>query len=343
MAKINLITIHWGCSYGGTMQTYATIKLLKELGHEVTLINLVHPKFKLKNRKISLGSWIITEILFFIFQKKHFGEMTKRMYSINKPQIPKADFTIVGSDQVWNEDITSPINMSYFLDFEDDSVKVSFSSSFGKSTWESDKKVTELVKSQLMRFKALSVREESGVRLCKEVFGQNAVHVLDPTLVYEHYDELLHDVNPTAVIYPFLLINTKDTFEICKTVSKETGLSILEMPKIKNIFTSGPTSWLRRIKSSEFIVTDSFHGLAFSIIFHKRFLVVCANEKKFTRLQSLLTLLNLNDRYIRSVDDLRSRLNIINTEIDYDEVEKVLHDERQKAIRFLKENLGDHR
>lgn len=321
------------------MQTFATIQLLKQLGHDVTLINLVHPKHKLFEKRPRGVSWIFTEMWFALFRLCHFGKMTKKMYELKKAYIPQCDYTIVGSDQVWNEDITSPINIPYFLDFAEDSERLSFSSSFGKNNWESDKETTVLIKSYLSGFKAISVREESGVRICKDIFGLNALQSLDPTLVYDNYDSLLHNVKSNSVLYPFLLINSKETYEICKIVSDETGLPIYSVSKIRYAISCGPLSWLRRMKSSEFIITDSFHGLAFSIMFHKRFLVVCANEKKFTRLQSLLSLINLNDRYIRSAADLRNRLSIIKSDIDYKAVDRVLMNERRKSIDFLRANI----
>lgn len=341
MAKVNLITIHWGCSYGGTMQTFATINLLKQLGHDVTLINLVHPKHNLSKNRPSGVSWVFIEIWFALFRFCHFGNMTKKMYELKMEYIPQCDYSIVGSDQVWNEDITKPINIPYFLSFAGESKKLSFSSSFGKYKWENDKETTDLVQSYLSLFNAISVREESGVKICKDIFGLEAIQVLDPTLVYDNYDTLLCKVKRKAILYPFLLINSEEACKICKIVSDETGLPIYRASKIRYALSCGPLSWLRRIKSSEFIITDSFHGLAFSILFHKRFLVVCANEKKFTRLQSLLSLFGLDDRYIRSAEDLRCRLDIIKENIDYEAVDKVLIKERRKSIDFLRKNIDN--
>ena len=93
------------------------------------------------------------------------------------------------------------------------------------------------------------------------------------------------------------------------------------------------------MKNSSYIITDSFHGLAFSILFHKQFLVVCADKKKFTRLQSLLHLFNLEDRYILSIEDLKSRKDIITSQINYNTVDVILNKERAKSISFLRNNL----
>ena len=341
MAKINLLTIHWGNSYGGTMQTYATIKLLKELGHDVTLINLIHPRLKNKlfKKHNTRFSWIIEDIQFSMFRLLHFGHMTKRMYSIKDSVIPDCDVTIVGSDQVWNSDITGPLQLSYFLDFVNRGDKLSFASSFGKFEWESDDETTKTVKNYLLKFKAISVREESGVSICKDVFDTDAVLVLDPTLVYGKYDDIIKDNKPRHTILTFLLKPNKNTKAICKMVSNEIKLPLYSPHRIIRSILLGPNSWLKRMKNSDFIITDSFHGLAFSLIFHKNFIVLCADDKKFARLHSLLSLVHLEDRYVQSIDDLSKRLSLVHNDINYEEVDKILSEKRRESIEFLNSNI----
>ena len=342
MAKINLLTIHWGNSYGGVMQTYATIKILQKLGHSVSLINLFHPSRKnvLFGKHDTRIYWLIEEIQFAMFRMLHFGHKTRKMYSITNGLIPKCDVTIVGSDQVWNSEITGPLQLSYFLEFVKQGDMMSFASSFGKYEWEEDEIITKIVKSNLKKFKAISVREESGVAICKNIFDVNACLVLDPTLVYGNFDELVRDRMPCHEIFTFFLRPNKKTDEICDIISKETKLPLYTPNKLKKIFASGPISWLSKIKNSDFIITDSFHGLAFSLIFHKNFIVLCANEKKFARLHSLLKLVKLEERFFRSKDDLQNRLAVIHSDIDYKSVDKILAVERNKSLAFLKNNIS---
>lgn len=342
MAKINLLTIHWGNSYGGVMQTYATIKLLKEMGHKVTLINLCHPKrknelFKKHNTHIS---WFFEDIQFFLFRLFYLGHKTRRMYAIKDSLIPPCDYTIVGSDQVWNNDITGPIQMSYFLDFVKQGTLLSFASSFGKSEWECDENITNKAKTCLNKFKAISVREESGVDICKKTFNRDACLVLDPTIVYGKYNQIVKNDKPYHEIFSFLLGRNKYTDLICARISEELGLPLHLTRGVLSFIPTGPKKWLDYMKNSDFIITDSFHGLAFSLIFQKRFIVLCANEKKFTRLYSLLKLVKLEDRYIKSIDDLLNRLSVLHRSIDYQLVGDVLNSERSKSIGFLTENLS---
>lgn len=339
MAKINLLTIHWGCSYGGTMQTYATIKILRQLGHEVVLINLIHPKSNNLFRNIRSISLFIRIVQFSLFRYFYFGKTTNKMFSIEEKYLPKADYTIVGSDQVWNSDITTSLKASYFLDFVNEGQKISYASSFGKSDWTEDENYTNYIKKQLDEFKAVSVREESGLQICKNVFGIHAIQVIDPTLMHSNYDELIKSNKPIHEIFPFLLAKTNNSKNICELVSNKLGIPLFSRNRIHNYFGRSPKEWLRRMKNSSYIITDSFHGLAFSIIFHKQFLVVCADVRKFTRLQSLLSLLHLEERFIKSPEDLANRIDIIQKVVDYNIIDSILDSERKKSLSFLKNNL----
>ncbi len=323
------------------MQTYATLETLRSLGHDVTLINLIHPK--LRNHKMSLNlSGILNEVCtlqFGIFQLFHFGKQTKRMYSINPKYIPKADYTIVGSDQVWNSDITTKIRLSYFLDFAKTTRRLSYASSFGKYKWEEGEDYSCAVRKELVNFNAISVREESGVEICKDVFHIDAIQLLDPTLMHSDYNELVGKTKHINVIFPFVFSPGEEEKRICSYVSERLSIPIYTPNKFSFYFGRSPKSWLRRMKNSAFIITNSFHGLAFSIIFHKQFLVLCADKKKFARISSLLRLFNLEERFVDSFEDLLKRDYIIRKSIDYNSVEMVLEKERDRTRTYLMNNI----
>ena len=217
---------------------------------------------------------------------------------------------------------------------------MSFASSFGKYDWDCDQATSEKVKSLLKSFDAVSVREETGVSICKNLFDINSELVLDPTLVYGRFDELVSNNKSYHEIFTFFIRPNKSKAEICKFISQEINLPIYSPNKIESLFSSGPKSWLKRMKNCDFIITDSFHGLAFSLLFHKRFIVLCGNDKQFARLQSLLRLVGLEGRFIRSKEDLANRLSVIHEEVDYEKVDSILANERMKSISFLKNNIG---
>jgi hypothetical protein len=198
MARINLLTIQWGESYGAILQTYATCKILEEQGHEVTIVNLLDSAYvsRFKRIRTYLSFNIIKIIRFELFKRKYFPLRTKSMIVIDPKLIPKADYVVVGSDQVWNREITKTSALSFFLDFVPSSVKrVSLSSSFGKASWADSAQFTLQVKNEIQKFHAISVREDSGVKICRDVFEVNATQLVDPTIALKDFSSLFTNDN----------------------------------------------------------------------------------------------------------------------------------------------------
>lgn len=335
--KVNLLTIHWGNSYGGIMQTYSTYRLLENLGYDVTLINLIHSRSYSKNQWYKL--WLIRNFKFSRFIKTYMPNRTIEMNNIDMSQIPKADCTIVGSDQVWNRDITTYLGLAYFLNFVSGR-RISFASSFGKEKWVEDNNYSESVRTELSKFNALSVREKSGQEICKSVFSKEAALVLDPTLVLGYFPEPKNVGKRKSLgVFEFILEKTQDSREIVDYVSKTLKKNVYRMGPYRARVQGGPIDWIGCIKNASFVITSSFHGLAFAILFQKDFIVVCSDKKKFTRLSSLLDLLGLNDRFVNSAEDIKRRKEILFKRIDYQCVDAILAEERLKSIQFLKTNI----
>lgn len=340
MAKINILTIQWGVSYGALFQTYATCRILKKCGHDVTLINLVHPAKLKKYKSLRSLSHYVYENSFEKFKKKYFPPMTEVMTSIDPTQIPQADYTIVGSDQVWNHDITTVLGLNFFLDFvPDNSKRISLASSFGKSKWSENEEYSEQVKKELHKFAAVSVREDSGVKICKDVFGVNAVQVIDPTLALGDFSMLVKSKHNYNEIFPFLFRNNSEDKAIVQVISQRLGLPVHQDSRLLYRFRNAPLYWLNHICNSQFIITSSFHGLAFSIIFKKQFVVLCADEGKFSRIASLLELVGLSSRYVSSLNYLTEHPEILTTGIDYQKVDKIIGQQRQRFMDFVSVNI----
>ena len=332
MAKINLLTIHYGQCYGAVMQTYATCKLLERAGHDVTVINLINPKLKSKYTRLRSLKDIVREFKFWRFKNKYFSKLTNKAYYVKDLKLPKADFYIVGSDQVWNKDITELFGFNFYLDFVKGVSKIAFCSSFGKSEWLENPEYTEKVKYYLNSFKALSLREETGCKILKEVLNFESTCLMDPTLEYGCFDHFVTNKVQKKQIFKFLF-SAKD--EIVSTIVKDKGLPLLVRKKLDNAVNTGPIDWLTDIYQSQLVITDSFHGLALSILFKKEFIVLCADEMKFTRLYSLLKLLNLENRYVKSLEDYILRKKDLLEPINYKEVDLILTAEREKCYKFI--------
>ena len=339
MARINLLTIHYGKCYGAVMQTLATCKMLENAGHSVCVINLINPAQKGIWETFQFWKDGIREFQFWLFKKKNFSKLTSKGYSIQDIVLPPADVTVVGSDQVWNRDITGCFGATFYLDFSKETKKVALSSSFGKGRWDESKEYTEEIKDLLLQFSAISVREETGVEILNNVFSLKATHLLDPTLGYGQFDHLVLNNKHIHQVYPFLLLDDTGAKEKANHIANTLHLPLFKHTTISCRFKNGPRHWLTRIKNSDYIITDSFHGLAFSLIFNKQFFVFCASKQKFTRLRSLLKLLSLEDRYIESIEDFENRKDILLKPINYSHVNAVLKSEQEKYRMFIHDSI----
>lgn len=334
--RINLLTIHYGKSYGAVMQTLATCKLLEQAGHEVCVINIVHPKTKNIYKKITNYKYIVKEFQFWLFKHKYYPKLTKKIYKIEKECLPDTDIYIVGSDQVWNRDITGIWELNFFLDFVPTEYKrIALSSSFGKYPWNEDDAYTQDVFNELKKFYKISVREKSGVEILQNTFHLNATNLIDPTLAYDEIKNLAYKTRSQKQIYAFLLNNSIEEKNIVNEIANTYKISIRKNTILDTYLFSGPRHWLTKIKNAEYVVTDSFHGLAFSIIFKKKFFILCADKNKFTRIDSLLNLLNLSERYIHSVEDFQTRHAQLEQNIDYSKVYEILTKEKRKFEQFI--------
>jgi len=346
MAKINLITRHSGESYGAVMQTYATCRILQSLGHRVTIINLIERErvqkyFKLRN------ILVYTKFInFWIFKWRNYPRRTRLMTAIDVKKIPGADYTIVGSDQVWNPQITKGNSMAYFLDFANDSKRMSLASSFGKTMWEEDSEYTAKVKDLLSKFEAISVRESSGVDICKNTFGVNAECIIDPTIAWGDYTKFIKP-RDLKQIGCFVLKRDNPLFpDLADSLSKSEKLPVKLIDyslgkKYECLKTrqKSPVRWMNEIHNSRFVITDSFHGVAFCLLFKKQFFVLCADESKFTRIASLLDKVGLSERRVKSMEDFNNRRESLMKPIDFAKVSGILQMEKEAYYRFVNTHI----
>lgn len=267
----------------------------------------------------------------------------------------KFEAYVVGSDQVWRPKY-SPRLANHFLGFIDGTTnpkRISYAASFGVDNWEFTTEQTAECRKLVAKFNAVSVREDSAVELCNENFGIEATQVLDPTLLLnkEQYIRLVEkdkipECNGTLLTY--VLDKSPDKQEFIKKIISETGLNEVSiMPKslfrdagrkkINDCIYPPVTAWLRGFMDAKYVVTDSFHGMAFAIIFNKPFLALGNTKRGMTRFTSLVKLLGLEDRIILSADsNLTEKLYI---PIDFQKVNEILKTKQLEAFKFLADSL----
>lgn len=336
--KIGLLTFPLADNYGGTIQCMALYGFLKSLNYEVVLLknNFMYPAWKrivvsiLKNIPIQNIGGIRkrheNSIFHIDFIENYFNIRTNDLRNkkdfLNVCDKYDLDCVIVGSDQVWRFDyLDSYYPERYFLDFvPDETRKIAYAPSFGNDSWSGSEGFTNRVKFFLERFHLISTREKSGERICKEIFGvDNVKMVLDPTLLVgeEFYNRFFDNSKKVKEKYLVSYIldsnefkeKTIDFVRRHKGYGKKLEMSVDSCVEIKD--------WLWNIKASDYVVTDSFHGMVFSILFGKNFIVIANKGRGVDRFRSLLELVGLEDRLIFE-DEKYDYL--LEQDIDYEKV-----------------------
>lgn len=350
--KLNLLTMHYSLSCGAVLQTYATCKILKQMGCDVTIINFKNP-IELRRRK-SLKYWLgygIIKWKFDRFRDKFYPKQTKEFFKLSYEELPYADVYMTGSDQIWNPLVVEQNLFTYMLDFLPLGVKrFSYASSFGIEDWRSYADLSSKVKSELLKFHPLSVREDSGVAICDKYFNLKATQVLDPTLLLDNYSELVSNVKQRNEVVCFKLeYNTdfvKSVLFIRSKLNLKTTLLYSVYPRFsfdKSVMFCSPIEWLKYIASAKLVITDSYHGLVFALIFNKNFIILGGNRKKTTRIRSLLKIVNLESRFLENYDQLIKKQHLLYENIDYDFVNRILEDKRKESLDFLKNAINQNK
>lgn len=345
----------WHCgNYGAEMQTYATVKALRKLGHDVEVID-----FRLFESNHSLRS-IVGRCLnaiapaqrsFGKFWKKYIKNISCHYHNVaelrNNP--PKADVYLVGSDQVWNEDITGERSAAYLLDFGSDNVKrISYASSIGVSEWKFSQSYTEKVSEQFKKFDALSCREITGANVLSQKFNINVKQVLDPTLLHRNYEEITGPILETKnlVFYP-LSVGDTSAVSFCKDLAAKLNLKYVNansytfIPFLPIVWKRNSIAqWISAIGGASLVVTGSFHGLAFSLIYHRQFILINDNKQgRNSRMMDLLNYLGLEHRLFKTPAEAMAS-KVWEETIDYQVVDAKLNQARTESWNYLKQSLS---
>ena len=357
MKKIGILTFQFpeNRNFGASLQTYACLNLMKKFEKDVKIINyyLMDYNYSLKGRVI-----LNLESKNFIEYNKKFLQVTRKIKSKENLNFLNKEFDIfvVGSDQVWRVIWFKNVAKHYFFDFvNNDKKKIAYAASFGVDYWEGDKNLTNEIKPLIKKIDYISVREESGIDICKDTFGvDDAVCVLDPTLMIsrEDYQPILNDWKDKShlkkkYIAHMLLDDTEELKKESQNIANYLKADINHIKGKekkflwKKYFSYNKVSqWLTYLKDAELVITDSFHCTVFSIIFHKKFVVVANPMRGVARLETLLSKVGLEDRFFTDIKDVM-KSGILDKEINYDEVEKKLAIHRKYSMDFLKKALED--
>lgn len=364
--KIGILTQPLRYNYGGILQNYALQQILIKSGHEVITIDQKERVF-VKNNIVMVLSVIKTIILKLLGrgQNRKYPE-TKRSEKIkarkileftdskiyHTPTIKSSrniinyinrgefDAVVVGSDQVWRPGYNQDILLNFLNGLEKKSIKrLAYAASFGVDVWELSSKETKEAKRLIHLFDFVGVREKSGLVLCEKYLDYNKAQlVLDPTLLLEKqdYEMLLDKVqgNNDKYLLSYILNKTPISDAIINKVAKSNHMSIKSVAHGRDMYPS-IEDWLSGFMNASFVVCDSFHAVAFSIIFNKDFLVLGNKGRGLSRFYSILSIFNLEDRLIVDADKIVSY-----KRIDWETVNSTRRILKEKSIKMLKQSLS---
>lgn len=365
--KIAIMTVPFNNNYGGFLQAYALKMVLNKMGHSTIFIMRRRNR---PNRLKNLLKWILQREkniylkddihLWWIsrytrrFQNQYLRPFTRNYYNSNRLYECRnldVDYYIAGSDQCWRYRF-APSNIDdFFFNFLKGSEKkrVSYAASFGTSHLEYDDSMLQQCKTLLKEFHAISVRESSGIDLLEHYFDiprGEAQIVLDPTLLLtvDAYTRLFKNIQKEceSYIFSYILDDNEEKKELLSSVTFELGIPVVsqkaQVGLIKNVDTIEPVElWLSRIYHSSFVVTDSYHGCAFSILFNKPFIVYGNPNRGQTRIDHLLNTFCLNTRHVESADAV-GQFDLL--DIDWTKTNNILEELRGHSISFLENALA---
>lgn len=368
--KIGILTHPLINNYGGILQNFALQQVLMRLGHEVETVDIdMRPKMSPirmfigwlnrlrlhylsgQNVAISLNplpsgkQYNILNQYTLAFKKQHIIctetiNNLKDLYDIDQKH--KFDAYVVGSDQVWIKDFC-PWFFGSFIE-RDDTELISYAASFGHSDWRFDNQLTQECSNLAKRFKAISVREDSGIDLCRNYLGVEAIHVIDPTMLLEPKDYLKHiDLRKEKnILFAYILDNNPLKESIVRDISSAKGLIPQSgMPEQNFVRGINPIekcifppvdNWLNGFNNADFVITDSFHGTVFAILFNVPFIAIGNKRRGMARFESLLRMFHLEDRLVGTLEEA---ISISKKPIDFHGVNKILATQRENALKFL--------
>ena len=375
--RIGILTLPLHTNYGGILQAYALQQVLQGMGHEAVVIDEEKQfHFSLKRRIEMYVKGKVKRLLqgknaiiyspeyykqLWAARTKHTGRfitehITRRVVA-NVTEISEGDFDafVVGSDQIWRARYAQSfpgIGNAFLLFTRGWNVKrISYAASFGTDKWEYNKPDTANCAMMAWMFNAISVREASGVTLCRENLGVDATLVVDPTLLLnaKDYCKLIKEDTPKSHgnLMCYVLDKGLETDNILSAIAQKTLLkpfhsnSQTENQKLSLEERIQPPveQWLRGFHDADFVVTDSFHACIFSILFGKPFVVIGNKSRGMARFESLLQIFGIEERLVYSLDDYKQREEALLRPIDYERVYRIREEKRGEATDFLKRAL----
>lgn len=375
--KVAIVTLPLHTNYGGILQAYALRQCLEGMGHEATVLDLEE---KMPGPGVLKAPFVYARRMMVrmfkgdsapeVFRERRFrrelpvvGANTgsfidkyinpRVLQSFRRIRPGEYDAFVVGSDQVWRPRYFPSVENAFLAFAKGWEVRrVAYAASFGTDELEYESEKLQECSELLSMFDAVSVREESGIRMCSEWFDrEDAVHVLDPVMLLD--PQIYRDMAANAPEHPakgkiatYILDKTAHKQSVTDFIASVSGADVHDISVAPYDRSLPPDErvvppleeWLAGFADADFVVTDSFHGCVLSILLHKRFVVVGNSSRGLARLKSLTETFCLDQRLVHGIDP-EDDGEFFMSEPDWDGVDAVLENKRQECLHFLKNNL----
>lgn len=363
--NILIFTQQLGFNYGGILQAYALMRVLKSRGHNVAFLDWYTIPGYLWKRPATVSSKKEMHFhgrLYLLVRSIPRRIESRKLLSFAKKTFPKKfvkewnislvhgiDAVVVGSDQVWRPRYNGRFLTHAFCDYFSSSQakKIAYAASFGTDENEFSDEQVEAIRPLLRDFNQISVRERSGVALLGKIFEVSSEHVLDPTLLLdkEDYMRLAHikpGTKPKGGLLTYILDESDEINALVKRVSKDRGLktfrcnSEFENPQAPIWKKMQPSvqSWIKAFYDADFVIADSFHASVFSLIFRKPFIIIGNKNRGMSRFSSLFEQFDCLHCLLSSASDYSSSVDYCIDEVRY---EQILDEGRKLSLAFLDE------
>lgn len=374
MMNVGILTFHFSDNYGAALQAYALRRWFVEHGHQASFIDY-RPAHIEQGGSLRLptsparikANLKVIYLAASSFANRHFGSQSQQekfsrfreqflgvVNSLKKQENDAAlaaaqcfDLIVAGSDQIWSPSQHFGFDPNYFLAFANGfrARKVSYAASFGRDQISASEaaQLPNLLKS----LDAISVRETSGLALVEQAIGKQPVNVPDPTLLHSDYSELTNrpaSVQESPYVFCYTLRSPDNIRQTADLVSRRLDCPILSAHnphrrwvEIGKTVHPDPAEWVSLLQNARFVVTNSFHGAVFSLLFRKPFVVAGLTGEKApanARAINLLRAVNLENRFAPAFSEQNVEA-LMASEIDWPDVDRKLADLRHAGDQFL--------
>ena len=379
MGKIGILTFHYSNNYGGVLQALSLQNAIKMMGYKVEIINFVPSSYKpnkimtnlgirkniLKNKLNDLN---IVNILRKINIMNNYSESItdkfnnfrdlemnlSRQVDENSLETLLNDYEtiIVGSDQVWNpSQRKSPI---YFLDFGTEFKGIKISYAADSTIKEVNNEDVDRLNMALSEFDFISVRNEHSLNFVKSLIGKEVEIVADPTLIYDFDDkstvkEIKEDYILTYVLGKEIDGTHAESIKKIKNKYGDLPVYSIKIPTMnfelspfadKVFYDLDPREWITMFKNAKFIYTDSFHGVLFSLKYHKPFLAYYTEKLRATRFIDLGKRYGIDKYIVQNIAEIDEN-KLLDTLPDFNSIDKIINLQKKKSVEFLKKSLSE--